>query len=171
MKRNSFFLLNVSKILKIRNLLIGVFKVSEYILSPSSLLPHVPKVMYDIATPPPIQDPICCVNFFYEYIQSCSHTDREYLYLGGQWFWKLFHFPFGIMVKRMNSPQKILIIMNEICKMYVFINFEKNTAYSSQISEKLRRCHFWSSTGSYVLFSHGSSLPSALPYVMILHLE
>ena len=30
-------------------------------------LPQVPKVVYDIAPPPKIQDPICCVNFFYEY--------------------------------------------------------------------------------------------------------
>ena len=31
-------------------------------------LPQVPKVVYDIVPPTPeIQDPICCVNFFYEY--------------------------------------------------------------------------------------------------------
>ena len=37
-------------------------------------------------------------------------------------------------------------------KMYVFINFDKNTA----------KCIFWSSTGSYAIFTRGSSFDETL---------
>ena len=39
----------------------------KWVKSKTSLLPQVPKVVYDMSPPPEIQDPICCVNFFYEY--------------------------------------------------------------------------------------------------------
>ena len=56
-------------------------------------LPQVPKVVYDIASPPEIQIPICCVNFFYEYkFMLIGNTCIR----GGGRFKKLFHFQLGI---------------------------------------------------------------------------
>ena len=44
-----------------------------------------------------------------------DNREHLYMYLGGQLFKKnLSHCPLGIMVKRMISPQKFLMIMNEI---------------------------------------------------------
>ena len=45
-------------------------------------------------------------------------------------------------------------------QMYVFIIFDKNTEKIQVNSEKLRSWHFWSSTGSYFLFTRGSSFLS-----------